>query len=197
MKLREFIQYDKQVEFMNIAGQTPSRKFAHKYKELVEEEVKELLNAKTQKDRLDGFADVIVTNTGYLYALTHYPVVANFVETLLDLDLSDNNNTYVMINEEITPIERVSQLGTWDQLLRFKVNPVLTPVKHIAFNLLAIIGACKDRGIDLYSVLEEVYRSNFTKFVMVDGKLTATLDESGKVMKPNTFTPPNLERWLK
>jgi predicted HAD superfamily Cof-like phosphohydrolase len=47
-------------------------------------------------------------------------------------------------------------------------------------------------GIDPQTVWEEVAKSNFSK--TVDGKLIKR--EDGKVLKPETFRPPNIQRAL-
>ena len=50
-------------------------------------------------------------------------------------------------------------------------------------------GLCHSLGIPLQKIWDEVARSNFSK--TVDGKLIKR--EDGKVLKPNTYSPPNLK----
>lgn len=52
-----------------------------------------------------------------------------------------------------------------------------------------IEGLCHSLGIPLQKIWDEVARSNFSK--TVDGKLVKRAD--GKVLKPNTYSPPNLK----
>ncbi len=51
-----------------------------------------------------------------------------------------------------------------------------------------IEGLCHSLGIPLQDVWNEVARSNMSK--IVDGKLIKR--EDGKVLKPDTYTPPNI-----
>lgn len=53
-----------------------------------------------------------------------------------------------------------------------------------------IEGLCHTLGIPLQQVWDEVARSNFSK--TVDGKLTKR--EDGKVLKPDTYSPPDVKK---
>ena len=53
-------------------------------------------------------------------------------------------------------------------------------------------GLCHSLGIPLQQVWDEVARSNFSK--MKDGKLVKR--EDGKVLKPDTYSPPNIKQIL-
>ena len=55
------------------------------------------------------------------------------------------------------------------------------------------IGMLHAMGIDPKSCWDEVQRSNMTKFKKDStGKLAATLDDNGKVVKPDTYSKPDL-----
>ncbi|MCS5714592.1 nucleoside triphosphate pyrophosphohydrolase family protein [Herbiconiux sp. CPCC 205716] len=54
-------------------------------------------------------------------------------------------------------------------------------------------GAALTWGVDLDAVLREIHRSNMTKLGS-DGK--PILRHDGKVLKPDGYTPPNIERAL-
>jgi predicted HAD superfamily Cof-like phosphohydrolase len=53
-------------------------------------------------------------------------------------------------------------------------------------------GLCHSLGIPLQKVWDEVARSNMSKFV--DGKIIKR--EDGKVLKPDTYSPPNIKAIL-
>ena len=55
-----------------------------------------------------------------------------------------------------------------------------------------IYGTAHAYGIDLGAVLDEIMRSNRTK--VVNGKVLKRAD--GKIMKPNSFSPPDLRKAL-
>ena len=57
---------------------------------------------------------------------------------------------------------------------------------------MGIEGLMYSLGIDPQTVWEEIAKSNFSK--IVDGKLSKRDD--GKILKPNTFRPPNIQRAL-
>lgn len=59
--------------------------------------------------------------------------------------------------------------------------------------LYVVYGSGHAYGINLDACFEEVHRSNMTK-LGPDGR--AIKNEAGKVMKPDTYTPPNLESIL-
>lgn len=68
-----------------------------------------------------------------------------------------------------------------------EVADALTDILYVVY------GAGHAFGIDLDKCFEEVQRSNMTK-VMPNGKVLK--DEHGKVMKPDTFSSPNLKAVL-
>lgn len=55
--------------------------------------------------------------------------------------------------------------------------------------LYVVYGSGVSFGIDLEAVFDEIHRSNMTK-------IGATIREDGKVIKPDTYTPPDLEKVL-
>lgn len=58
--------------------------------------------------------------------------------------------------------------------------------------IITAIGVAKMMGFDIGSALNEVNRSNWSKFV--DGK--AVFDENGKIAKPDTYSRPGLTRFI-
>lgn len=59
-------------------------------------------------------------------------------------------------------------------------------------NIVTAVGVAHMFGMDIEGALAEVNRSNFSKFV--DGK--PQFDENGKIMKPATFSKPDLAPYL-
>jgi predicted HAD superfamily Cof-like phosphohydrolase len=58
-----------------------------------------------------------------------------------------------------------------------------------------ILGYCYMRGFDVEGAWNEVARSNLAKINSETGKVIK--NENGKVMKPEGWTPPNLEPFTK
>lgn len=56
--------------------------------------------------------------------------------------------------------------------------------------LVVIYGTAAAYGIDLDNVVREIHASNMTK-VQPDGSVLR--DEGGKILKPDTYRPPNLK----
>ena len=76
-------------------------------------------------------------------------------------------------------------------------------VAYLKKDIVEVADACADLiwvveglmyslGVDPQTVWEEIAKSNFSK--IVDGKLSKRDD--GKILKPNTFRPPNIQRAL-
>lgn len=59
--------------------------------------------------------------------------------------------------------------------------------------IVTAIGVAHMLGMDIEGALQEVNRSNWSKFV--DGK--PVFNEDGKIAKPETYTKPNLEGFVK
>lgn len=58
--------------------------------------------------------------------------------------------------------------------------------------IVTAIGVAHRFNIDILGALAEVNRSNWSK--LVDGKFQ--YDKNGKVIKPDTYSPPNLEEFI-
>ena len=56
------------------------------------------------------------------------------------------------------------------------------------------IGYCLAKGYDIRGAWEEVTRSNFAKIDEKTGKVIK--NEKGKVIKPDSWTPPNLQKYI-
>jgi predicted HAD superfamily Cof-like phosphohydrolase len=102
--------------------------------------------------------------------------------------------------------QQVNETPVWPnedtRLLRFRlideelgepheamINEDIVEVADALTDLLYVIyGAGHAYGIDLDRCFAEVHRSNMSKFV--DGKIIK--DANGKVLKPKTYSPPDL-----
>lgn len=74
----------------------------------------------------------------------------------------------------------------------FKKNDVVEIADACADIIWVVEGLCHSLGIPLQQVWDEVARSNMSK--TVNGKLIKR--EDGKVLKPDTYSPPDIEKIL-
>lgn len=96
---------------------------------------------------------------------------------------------------------RKDQANLYFSLVKEEYNELVTAIEKE--DIVETADACADLiwvieglmyslGIDPQTVWEEIAKSNFSK--IVDGKLSKRDD--GKILKPNTFRPPNIQRAL-
>ncbi|NBP01843.1 MAG: phosphoribosyl-ATP diphosphatase [Proteobacteria bacterium] len=96
---------------------------------------------------------------------------------------------------------RIDQANLYFNLIKEEYSELATAVENN--DIIETADACADLiwvveglmyslGIDPQIVWEEVAKSNFSK--TVDGKLIKR--EDGKVLKPESFKPPNIQRAL-
>ena len=71
-----------------------------------------------------------------------------------------------------------------------KINDIIGIADGLTDLLYVIYGMGHAFGIDLDRCFDEVHRSNMSK--VVEGKLQK--NEHGKVLKPDTYSPPDLKR---
>lgn len=74
----------------------------------------------------------------------------------------------------------------------FKKNDIVEIADACADIIWVVEGLCHSLGIPLQEVWDEVARSNMSK--TVNGKLIKR--EDGKVLKPDTYSPPDIEKIL-
>jgi predicted HAD superfamily Cof-like phosphohydrolase len=68
-------------------------------------------------------------------------------------------------------------------------------IDGIADTIWVLAGYAHSRGWNLIGAFEEVARSNMSKVDKESGKLLKRAD--GKVLKPDTYSPPDLERYTR
>lgn len=67
-------------------------------------------------------------------------------------------------------------------------------IKELCDLLYVVLGKANAYGVDIEPFFDEVHRSNMTK-LWPDGSIHKNSD--GKVLKPETYSPANIERILK
>ena len=103
--------------------------------------------------------------------------------TAYQLELNEDQiNLYVdLIREE------------FQELLEGHKNRDVVEVADACGDLIwVILGLCNSLGIDINPVWQEITNSNMSK--TVDGKVIKR--EDGKILKPDTYFPPNIEQAL-
>lgn len=98
--------------------------------------------------------------------------------------------------EQSTSGENVEQMNLYVELIReefgeFMATDGVTPddIKEAIDIIVVTIGYLYSIGVDAEEAWRRVHASNMSK--LVDGKLIKR--EDGKVLKPDTYTPPLLE----
>lgn len=105
-------------------------------------------------------------------------------------DEATRNLREALIVEELNELFHATALYEHDSISE---EEYLVEVADALGDLLVVVaGAAIAYGIPTMEVLEEIMRSNETKYV--DGKIIK--DEKGKVLKPESYEPPNLKRVL-
>ena len=87
-----------------------------------------------------------------------------------------------LIHEELGEFEQASAAGD-----------MLAAIKELSDLLYVVLGAANAYGVDIEPFFDEVHRSNMTK-TWPDGSIHK--DAQGKVLKPPTYSPAQLEEIL-
>ena len=104
------------------------------------------------------------------------------------------------VHTELQPFNQ--QVMLYFDLVKEEFYELATAVKNFdhvetadaSADLIWVIeGLCHSLGIPLQKVWDEVNRSNMSK--LVDGKLVKRQD--GKILKPDTYSPPDIKSILK
>ena len=103
------------------------------------------------------------------------------------------------VNENLQPFTQQSMLyfdlvreEFYELSYAFKHMDIVETADACADLIWVVEGLCHSLGIPLQRVWDEVARSNFSK--MKDGVLIKR--EDGKVLKPDTYSPPNIKQIL-
>jgi len=73
-------------------------------------------------------------------------------------------------------------------------NDVVEQLDALIDILVVTVGALHSAGVDAQSAWDEVIRSNMSKVDVTTGKVIKR--EDGKVMKPASYSPPNLNPFI-
>ena len=76
-----------------------------------------------------------------------------------------------------------------------RINRVKALDAFVDVAVVALGGGCA-MGADVKGAANEVMDSNLSKFPIVNGERVVLKDENGKVMKPATYRPPELAKFL-
>jgi len=117
--------------------------------------------------------------------MTNFDMVADFMRAAEQ----DVNTTPVWPEDNVRLLryKLIDEEST--ELHEAMVNEDIVEIADALTDLLYVVyGAGHTYGIDLNRCFAEVHRSNMSKFV--DGKRIKNAE--GKVMKPDTYSPPNL-----
>jgi len=111
------------------------------------------------------------------------------VDTFIDAcdQKTSSENVYLyrnLINEEF-----------WEFQDGIKKNDDIEQLDACMDMIWVILGYCKMKGWDVYGAWDEVARSNLSKIDIQTGKVIK--NEAGKVMKPEGWQPPQLDKFIK
>ena len=87
--------------------------------------------------------------------------------------------------EESETRNRLIQEEVNELVMAFYKRDIYEIADALADLLYVVYGTCNSCGIDINPIFEEVHRSNMTK-------VGGTINEYGKLIKPETYSPPNL-----
>lgn len=103
--------------------------------------------------------------------------------------------TAKLYSEIITPEEYRERTDAW-QLIKLDLNNQRHRIEHldgIIDSIWCLIAEGLAMGYDVEGAFNEVARSNISK-ISSNGKIIKA--PTGKVMKPDTYSPPNLEPYV-
>lgn len=89
---------------------------------------------------------------------------------------------YVLIKEEL--------LELLEAMMQYDLVGIADAIGDLNY---VVNGAAVAYGFDLEQITDEIHRSNMTK-VWPDGSIRKR--EDGKILKPDTFSPPNLAQFV-
>ncbi|CAB4127484.1 NTP pyrophosphohydrolase, DR2231-like [uncultured Caudovirales phage] len=102
----------------------------------------------------------------------------------IDNSNDQQNDLYIeLIKEELQEL--------WDGIER---NDNIETIDAICDVTWVMVGYALSRGWDIKGAFDEVARSNMSKVDKVSGKLLKR--EDGKVLKPETYSPPDLTHYI-
>lgn len=116
----------------------------------------------------------------------------------IETDFYNDVNTFIEACDQ--PVDVSSQILYWN-LIQEEYQELMVALKETeeldaCMDLIwVILGYCKMKGWDVYGAWDEVARSNLSKIDIQTGKVVK--NENGKVMKPEGWQPPQLDKFVK
>jgi len=114
-------------------------------------------------------------------------------KSIRDFMLAGNQTVRIKPTTDVTSQEKLLRIklmtSELSELIDAIANDDLIEIADGIADLIYVVkGTALTYGIDIEPIFNEVQRSNMSK--CIDGKLIK--DASGKVMKPDTYSPPQL-----
>jgi predicted HAD superfamily Cof-like phosphohydrolase len=112
-----------------------------------------------------------------------------------------DQQVFMLACGQTTGIENVEQYKLYYNLIKEEVQELedsttrVDDVDALIDILVVTIGALQSIGVDVEGAWKEVVRSNMAKIDPETGKVRKR--EDGKVLKPEGWTPPELEQFLR
>ena len=113
----------------------------------------------------------------------------------------NDQQQFMLASGQTTGIENIDQYRLYHTLIKEEVQELEDSttregdVDALVDILVVTIGAIHSMGADAEGAWNEVMRTNFAKIDAVTGKVRKR--EDGKVLKPEGWTAPNLEPFVK
>jgi len=112
-----------------------------------------------------------------------------------------DQQVFMLASGQTTGIENEEQYKLYHTLIKEEVQELedsttrVDDVDALIDILVVTIGALHSIGVDVEGAWKEVVRSNMAKVDPVTGLVTKRAD--GKILKPATWTPPQLKQFLR
>ena len=110
----------------------------------------------------------------------------------------DVNLRLLLIEEEFNELKLALQGKAKDGTLLTKNQQVVAVADALADLSYVTVGSAITWGIPLDAVVDEVHRSNMSKFTISgDGQITAIRNTDGKILKGPNYVPPDIHGVIK
>lgn len=190
MKFEEILR---NVERFMIAGDqevyTSSPEQNSLYINLIEEEYCELIQAIDDRDDieiLDGCCDLLWVCAGSF--ISGYGEQEKVLGAFASYD---SNDTMKKIMDDGPKVKLLDLIESFDCYINEEVS-ISAPYLGTLMTMVVLYALSK--GYDIDGAFNEVTRSNMSKMDPTTGR--AIKREDGKILKPDTFSPPNLEPFI-
>lgn len=152
---------------------------------------KDFVSKVQEFNRVAGTGDAFDTRKVALYYGLCCEEMAEFIDAIPDITPTSK------LGKLRATLEKYSaefKKGTFDKEVG-RVDRVKALDSFVDTAVVALGGGCA-MGADVDGAAHEIMDSNLSKFPIVDGKRIALKNENGKVMKPESYRPPELAKFL-